>query len=76
MYNPFKPHMVKFSDGTYGIRKFDSAGWVFLRLNREYRSWSYWADGSFRSSRTRCEHILKNMPPKDPNEDKGVRVEV
>ena len=40
MLNPFKPHIVKFKDGTYGIRKLSLyyTCWVFLdlRSNNEY----------------------------------------
>jgi hypothetical protein len=30
MYNPFKPHICQFNNGTYGIRRLSGFLWVYL----------------------------------------------
>jgi len=30
LYNPFKPHIVEFDDGTFAVRKFTWTGWGHL----------------------------------------------
>jgi hypothetical protein len=39
MYNPFKPHLCQFNNGTYGIRKLSALFWIYLDAD-DYRS--YW----------------------------------
>ena len=33
LYNPFKPHLVQFSNGTYAIRRWSFDHWKFLNLS-------------------------------------------
>lgn len=37
IYNPFKPHLVQFNDGSYAYRKFALIAWVLL--DREGDHW-------------------------------------
>ncbi len=36
LYNPRKPHLVQFSDGTFGIRRIGIDGWEFLSHTGNY----------------------------------------
>lgn len=38
-YNPFKPHIVEFADGTFAVRK---RGWLgFMWTYKDRNGWSY-----------------------------------
>ena len=39
MYNPFKPHVVKGSDGYFYIRKYSAFGWEFLTARQDSTVW-------------------------------------
>jgi hypothetical protein len=42
LYNPFKLHIVKFSNGKYGLRHLNvfHFGWMYKDLANDYYSWS------------------------------------
>jgi hypothetical protein len=39
IYNPFKKHLVQFSNGKYGIRHHTIFGWKYTDLEHGYYSW-------------------------------------
>jgi len=49
IYNPFKPHLVQFTDGSYAYRKFDLVSWVLL--DRDGGHWWYRDGGHWWFSR-------------------------
>lgn len=76
LFNPFKPHLVRFSDGTFGVRRW-RLWWQFLDME-DYRYWwtfygeRYWktADRQF------AIDGIGFVPPKAPKKDFGSRDEV
>lgn len=47
LYNPFRPHLCRFSDGRFGIRKWFISGWYYL----DTTDMSYWTKNDYSGSR-------------------------
>lgn len=62
LFNPFKPHIVQFGDGAYGVRRLEvffwSDGWAFLDLTGRpmfvYRP-EKWGRGTLEWARARLQ---------------------
>lgn len=59
MYNPFRPHLVRFSDGLYGIRKFSIThfDWVYFDLNIVTYLWWTRSASDYRDCRMSLERV-------------------
>lgn len=42
MYNPFKPHVVEFEDGTFAVRKFSLMSFAFVYRDATKPRMDYW----------------------------------
>jgi hypothetical protein len=79
-YNPFKPHIVKFKNGKYGVRALDLLGWAFLDVEEDEDFW--WRDedyvvehaqlNSLKQAQSRLEIFYSGIYDVS---DKGVRIE-
>lgn len=81
-YNPFKPHIVEFADGTFAVRK---RGWLgLLWIYKDCMGWSYsttsniqwWTNNYLRHCKVKTyDEAVKVMSiRKKTNPDNVVRV--
>lgn len=54
IYNPFKPHLCKNSDGTYSVRTLSFYGWLKRDINQDY----WWSVDLYSKERS---HIISEV---------------
>lgn len=59
LYNPFKPHIVEFEDGMFGIRRLTLKGYNFLDLTLKLEYW--YSKAGFLCKTHNTDKISKKM---------------